>query len=303
MRLEKSLFEIDAPAYVERLCDFIRTKRSELNRGGILVACSGGLDSSTVLLLCARAVGKDSVKALVMPEKQGNPEAEKYARLVTERFGIEAITRDITPLLQKLGVYNFILSQIPARPLQEWTAKAYLHRAKKNPFLQITQGRADAMERRGFARFNTKHRLRAVIAYLLAEELNYLVVGCAHKSEDMLGLYVKFGVDDIADLMPIKNLYRSQILQLAAYLDVPEEIIQRTPNPDIIPGVSDKYLDILGLPSETLDLLVYGIEHGLQDGDLSAQLSLPLEKVQEIRALIAHTEHMRRPSQTIDWTE
>jgi len=301
MRLEKSLFDIDASAYVERLCDFVRGKQAELHREGVLVPLSGGLDSSTVLLLCLQAVGKEQVTALLLPEKQGNPQAVKFARLVADRFGVATLTHDISPLLKSLGVYDFILNQIPTRALKEITARTYLHAAKANPFLALAQGQADALQRKGFALFNAKQRLRAAVTFMLAEEMNLMVAGAAHKSEDMVGLYVKFGVDDNADIMPLKNLFRSHILQIAVYLGVPEEILQRTPNPDIIPGVVDKYVDILGLPSDTLDLLVYGVEHGLTDEDIASQLKLEIEKVQEIRNLMANTDHMRHPSQSLEW--
>ncbi|MGE5642451.1 MAG: hypothetical protein ACM3Y8_05510, partial [Byssovorax cruenta] len=104
-----------------------------------------------------------------------------------------------------------------------------------------------------------------------------------------------------ADLMPLKNLYRSQILQLATFLGVPDVIVNRTPNPDIIPGVSDKYMDILGLSYEVLDLMVYGIEHGFENDDIASQLNQPVEKVGQIRKLVEETEHMRRPSQSLTW--
>jgi NAD+ synthase len=301
MKLEKDIFNIDAPAYVARLCDFISKKMSELHRDGIIVPFSGGLDSSTVLLLCLRAVGAENVRALLMPERQGNPESMKYSRLVTDQFKVKAITRDISPVLARLGTYDFFLAKIPFRPIQNWLSKRYLKSTEQNPFLQIMKGKASAFQRKGFAKINTKHRIRAVMIYQIAEEMNYMVVGCAHKSEDMLGLYVKFGVDDNADLMPLKNLYRSQILQLAAFVGVPEAIVNRTPNPDIIPGVSDKYVDILGFPSDVLDLLVYGIEHGLENSDIAAQSNVPVEKVQQIRDLVRQTEHMRHPSQSLSW--
>jgi NAD+ synthase len=301
MKLEKSLFTIDAPAYVARLCDFIKDRQSALHRDGILVPFSGGLDSSTVLLLCVRAVGAGNVTALLMPEKGGNPEAARYSRLVTGQFKINTITRDISPILSRLGTYNFVLSRIPFRFLQDWFSRNYLKSARENPFLQIVRGDAGAFQRKGFAKFIAKQRVRVVVAYQIAEEMNYMVVGCAHKSEDMLGLYVKFGVDDVADVMPLRNLYRSHIVQLAAHLGVPDEILDRTPNPDIIPGISDKYVDILGLPSDTLDLLLYGIEHGLEDEAIASQLGLPIEKVQQIRELVRQTEHMRHPSQSLSW--
>jgi NAD+ synthase len=173
--------------------------------------------------------------------------------------------------------------------------------APENPFLRLAQGRASDLERKGFASYNSKHRMRLVMEYLVAEGENYLVAGCAHKSEDMVGLFVKFGVDDNADIMPLKNLYRSHIVQLAAFLAMPVGILNRIPNPDIIPGVSDKYGDLLGLPCTTLDLVLYGIEHGMGTDDISRQLSLPVGKVLEIRSLVQHTEHMRNPSRSLTW--
>jgi NAD+ synthase len=301
MKLDSGVFKIDAAAYVDRLCDFIRESQSALHRDGILVPFSGGLDSSTILLLCRRAVGSDHILALLMPEKQGNPEAERYARIVTGQYQIKTITRDISPILSSLGTYQFILSAVPFRSVQNWATQTYMKSTGSNPFLQIMQGKASDLERRGYAKYMTKQRIRAVMEYLVAEELNFLVAGSAHKSEDMVGLFVKFGVDDIADIMPLKNLYRSHILQLAEYLGVPAEILNRTPNPDIIPGVSDKYVDMLGLPYDKVDLVLYGIEHGMEDDLIAGQLNLPEKKVAEIRSLILDTEHMRTPSRCLTW--
>lgn len=301
--LTPDVFKINVEAYVNRITSFIAAKYEELHRDGVLVSLSGGLDSSTVILLCARAVGKENVKALITPEKQGNPAAEKYALQVASHYGIETIIQDISAPLQALGVYDFILARLPSRRLQNTATKAYLSLQKENPYLKLKVGAGDEMMRRGYAIINTKHRLRAVVTFLIAEQNNYLVVGCAHKSEDFLGLYVKFGVDDIADLMPLRHLYRSHILQIARYVGVPDEIIHRAPNPDIIPGVNDKYVDILGLPSETLDLIIYGVEHQMRDDEIASQLSLAEEKVAEIRELIKSTEHMRHPSQTLTWDD
>jgi NAD+ synthase len=200
-----------------------------------------------------------------------------------------------------LGTYTFILSILPFRFLQDRATRAYLNATRTNPFIEIMNGGASFFRRSGFARFTSKQRVRLVVTYFIAKLRNLLVVGSAHKSEDMLGLFVKFGVDDVADLMPLKNLYRSQILQLASFLGVPEEIIQRTPNPDVIPGVNDKYVDILGLPANVMDLLVVGIERGMDDAEISTQLQLPLDKVHQVRELVRQTEHMRLPSQTLAW--
>ena len=109
-------------------------------------------------------------------------------------------------------------------------------------------------------------------------------------------MFVKFGADDIADIMPLKSFYRSHIVQLASFIGVPPEILSRTPNPDIIPGVSDKYVDILGMSCETLDLVLYGIEHNMDDNAIAEQVSVPLTSVLDIRNLVQKTQHMRNPS-------
>jgi len=301
MELKSNIFEIDAAAYIERLCGFIRESRSTLNRDGILVPFSGGLDSSTVLLLCVRAVGKDHVTALLMPEDQGNPEAADYAQIVLEKYQVASMIRDITPILSSLGTYNFILSKLRFRPIQNRAVQAYMKLSGKNPFLQVIQGTATEMERSGYAKFMSKQRVRVVVEYLVAEEMNYLVAGCAHRSEDLVGLFVKFGADDIADIMPLKNLYRSHIVQLARRLGVPDEILNRTPNPDIIPGVSDKYVDILGLPCDIIDLVLYGLEHRMDTELIAEQLGLPAKRILEIRKLVEQTEHMRNHSRSLTW--
>jgi len=297
----EGIFEIDPSSYCDRLISFIKERKKSLHRDGILVPFSGGLDSSTVLLLCRKAVKPDELTALLMPEKQGNPEAMTYSYQVCKNFHIQTLTRDISSILAHLGSYRFILSKLPSRATQDWLAKKYFRSNYINPFLKIMQGQANNLERKGYSKYMSKHRIRAVVAYLVAEENNLLVVGSAQKTEKMLGLFVKFGVDDLADLMPLKNLYRSQIIPLARFLKVPNEIIERTPNPDIIPGVEDKYRDLLGLPCEIIDLILYGIEHEMSIENIAAQLKLPRRKVQEIRMLVDQTAHMRNPSQSVDW--
>lgn len=106
IRLDPNAFDIDPAASITALAGFIRAKMEELGQAGILVPFSGGLDSSTVLLLCVRAVGKERVKALLLPEKQGNPGAERYAKQLANQRHIETITRDISLILERLGAYQ-----------------------------------------------------------------------------------------------------------------------------------------------------------------------------------------------------
>lgn len=141
-----------------------------------------------------------------------------------------------------------------------------------------------------------------VMTYRYAELHRLLVVGTAHKSEDLLGLFVKFGVDDAADLMPLKGLYRSQVLRIAEAVGVPGEVLGRAPNPEMLPGIEDKYLDIFGVPAPTVDLLLWGIEHGLPDADIALDTGVAPAKVAELREAVRVSAHMRQPSRQPDLT-
>ena len=218
MALDESAFAIDAERYASLIASFIADTMTDLFREGVLVPISGGLDSSVVASLAVRAVGKEAVTGLLLPEKQGNPEAEHYAHRIAESLGIETHTIDISKALKSLGAYDFALSQIPGRRLKAALVRAF---KRGNQILEINRGTAGKLARKGAASFFIKQRVRLVASYKYAEERNLLVCGSAHKSEDLVGLYVKFGVDDVADVMPLKRLYRTQILQLGECLGLP----------------------------------------------------------------------------------
>lgn len=296
MKLTKQVFKIHAKKVSARIEKFIKEKMKEFKREGIVVPISGGLDSSVIAALCVGAVGKDKVIGLILPEKQGNPEAEIYAKKIADFLKIKTKKFDISNTLDSLGTYSFILSYIPSQKLREKVVKKFLALGKENPFVKGIKGTKSKLISKGLSKIYIKQRIRMVLLYRFAEENNLLVVGSAHKSEDLTGLFVKFGVDDAADLMPLKNLYRSQILQIAKFLKIPQEIINRTPNPDVIPGVKDKYFDVLNLNSEKIDLILYGLEKNMPCKQIAKQLELKEDKVREIKKLKELTYHMRNPS-------
>ncbi len=300
MRLSPEVFQIDCTVVVPKIEAFIREKMGALSRAGVLVPLSGGLDSSTVAALCARAVGRESVTGLMLPDIKGSRDARRFGRMVAKELGIHAHSINMTHILQASGAYRFVSNMVPSRKLVSSFVRKHMAEAETNLFLRALRGSDDRMVRRAFASVYAKQRARVVVTFRYADLNRLLVAGTAHKSEDLLGLYVKFGIDDSADIMPLKNLYRSHILQIAHYVGVPRYVIERSPNPEMLPGIEDKYFDVLRVPAESVDLVLFGLESGMSDDDIATGTGVKTQKVSEIREIMSLSEHMRRPSMSLN---
>ncbi|MDP8263043.1 MAG: NAD(+) synthase [Candidatus Ancaeobacter aquaticus] len=296
MKLTNDLFKIDAAKTAEVASEFIKKEVKELGRDGIVVSMSGGLDSSVVASLCVKACGTDNVVGLMLPERQGNPEAEIYAKQAAAFLGIKAKKINISRNLRAIGTYRAAISYIPTKKLRDFVAKKFMSSSNDNFLLENLKGSKTKLMRNAAASIYSKQRIRAVVLYKFAEENNLLVVGAAHLTEDLVGLFVKFGIDDVADVMPIKKLFRTQVMQLAEYLELPKEIAGRKPNPDVIPGIDDKYFGMLGISADKIDLLLYGLLHDVSSDDIASQLDIEKRKVEEVKELIQLSDHMRNPS-------
>ena len=300
MRLSPDVFEIDCTVVVPKIEAFIREKMRALSRLGVVVPLSGGLDSSTVAALCARAVGRENVTGLMLPDIKGSPDALRFGRMVARDLGIRTRVINMTRILHAAGTYRFVANLVPSRKLLSSIVRKRMATAKRNLFIEALKGSDDIMVRKAIASIYAKQRARVVVSFHYGDLNRLLVVGTAHKSEDLLGLYVKFGIDDCADIMPLKNLYRSHILQIARHVGVPREVIERTPNPEMLAGIEDKYFDVLKVPSESVDLVLFGLESGMSDEDIASSTGVTVEKVAEIREIMRLSEHMRAPSMSLN---
>jgi NAD+ synthase len=284
------------------LQNFVREQVQKLEREGVILGLSGGVDSAVVAALCTRAVGAENTLALIMPDKDSKKEHVSDALDFARRLGIESRLIDITPYLNELGIYKLlVLGRLPypnkSRGLL--IKKAYdFYRRKtgETPFSASILGFKDKEFRSYLAKSNAyyriKHRLRMVIVYLHAELENRLVVGAANKTEYTIGFFVKHGCDDAVDIMPILGLYKTQVRELARFLAVPSKIIDKAPSPDIIPGIVDE--DAIGIPYEELDLILLALEKGWDNETIARVLNVETEKAQYVRNLVQRSEHMRQ---------
>lgn len=281
--------------------EFLRQKHEELNHEGAILGLSGGLDSAIVAYLTARAMGRENVTLLYLPDRDSNPHHRQDAELVAQELGIPLAVQDITPALKGLHLYNLLpLKYLPSRKTKAWLVnlgKRLLYPHRENEILsRRLEARGNSWTAKGRAYGCTKHRLRMVALYLQAEAHNLMVVGTANKTELLTGTFSKWGCDHCAEVMPILHLYRSQLPPLAEYLGVPERVRSKPADPDILPGLDDKGA-LLGSFVE-VDQILWRLENDIPLGELETQFGKePVKQIARLRRLSAP---MRESPYTIE---
>ena len=292
--------DIDAPAVAAHIQEFIRRQLIAFRRDGAVVGVSGGIDSSVVATLLTRALGPGRVLALVLPERDSSPRSKADALREIERLGLAHRETDLTPVLKALGVYGLLhLDVLVARRVKEgavkWRHRSQTGAAGETPFrsgILGTRGLGKGQRTvdKGLAYARVKPRARMLALYYVAEQENRLVAGTTNRSEAMTGFVAKWG-DSAADIEPILPLYKTQVRQLAAYLEVPDEIVRKAPSPDVLPGIVDEMA--LGIDYETLDRILEGLDRGWDAAQVAAQCAAPEAQVRDVEELVRRSRHLR----------
>jgi NAD+ synthase len=285
---------IDAEEEAQRICDAIRSYISRYRRRGAVVAMSGGIDSSVVTALCARALGKERVFGLHMPEKESSVETLRLSRLLAESVGIDSIVEEISPLLEAAGCYrrrNEAIRMVYPDFQDGDKVKIVLPSViDSNSFrlYSVVILRSDGTEVKRrltpeaylgiVAATNFKQRVRKMLEYYHADRLNYAVSGTPNRLEYDQGFFVKLG-DGAADFKPIAHLYKSQVYQMAAFLGVPEEIRKRPSTTDTYSMPQSQEEFYFSLPYQLMDLCLFGKNNGIPIADIAASAGLKEEQV------------------------
>ena len=309
MKFNKQVIDIDPAAETDHIVEALRRNVRSLRRYGAVVGISGGLDSSVVLALCVRAFGLQKVAAVIMPEKDSEPESEQMARRLAAHFGLTPTLEVITPVLDGFDCYRRRDEAI-RRVFPDYDAsKGYKAKIVLPPnvldedtlnvfsLVVITPGGEELSKQLPVREFlqivaasNLKQRTRMSMLYYHAEVNNYAVIGTANKNEHDQGFFVKYG-DGGVDIKAIGHLFTTQVYQLAEYLGVPEEIRRRTPTTDTYGAPCNQQEFFFRLPFETMDLLWFAQEHNVPLAEVAQVMGLT--EIQVRRAFDDFTRKLR----------
>ncbi|MBG0861200.1 MAG: NAD(+) synthase [Bacteroidales bacterium] len=283
----------------------------KLRLNGAVVGISGGIDSSVCLALSAMAFGPEKVQGIMMPERDSNPESEKLALKLAGKFGVRAIKEEITSALAGFECYTR-RDEAVKRVFTEYDPNIYKMKigikqtglfSSMPPIFSLTIVDPEGNQKEKIlpareylqivAASNFKQRTRMSMLYYHAESLHYAVIGTPNKHEQEQGFFVKYG-DGGADVMPIGNLYKTQVYQLAEYLGVPQEIIERTPTTDTYSAEQTQEEFFYQLPFDLMDRYWYGFENGYSPKEVADVMG---ETEERVAALFRGFERKRRTTE------
>lgn len=239
---------------------------------GVVVGISGGLDSAMTAALATEALGPEAVDAVFLPGPTSSPEDRRVAQTVTDHLGLGLDEVAIGPAAEAL---------IPELGVEAGT--------------MITA--------------NLQARLRMTVSYARAQATSRLVAGTGNKSELMVGYFTKHG-DGGVDLLPLGDLYKTQLRVLAGEMALPEAVVTRPPTAGLWEGQTDE--DELGLPYNALDVILAGIERQQDDPAIAEAAGVDPEEVARIQAMVRTSWHKRNPppvpklgwrTPLVDWRE
>lgn len=307
--LNPEVLKLNLQAESDRIASWITdTLSNKLRRRGLVVAISGGIDSSTCAALAVHALGPKKVFGLLLPERDSSATSVQRGRMLAEHLGIDYQIHDIAPALEGLGCYrerDVAIRRVYPEYSDTWKSKIviaggvtgginYFKLVVESPDGELHEKRLPLAEYLQIvAATNFKQRVRKTIEYYHADRLHFAVVGTPNRLEYDQGFFVKNG-DGSADLKPIAHLYKTQVYAMARQFGLPEDICSAVPTTDtysLAQGQDEFYFT---LPYAEMDLALWAHNHKRSAEELATALKVDVERA---RRIYADIEAKRRTTQ------
>ena len=244
--------KLDVEKTKDDIVEFVQNKVSEANADGLVIGLSGGIDSTLAAFLACESVGKDNVFGIVMPSTTTPTEDKLHGTAIAQLLGIK---------YKEIAIDSIL-----------------------NEFLSVTQLEEDKL-----SIGNLKARIRMSIIYFYANSKNYLVSGTGNKSEILIGYFTKHG-DGACDIEPIGDLYKTDVYQLAKYLEIPQEIIDKPPRAGLWNNQTDE--DEIGMTYELLDKILYrNLEKDIDANSIADELDIKVDEINDIINRVNRNKH------------
>lgn len=309
--LTKDVLKINEAAEIERIAARLREIiAKDLHRRGLVVAMSGGIDSSVSAALAVRALGPRKVLGLILPERDSSPGSRQRATQLAEFLGIEYLAQDIASTLEAIGCYRWrdeAIRSVCPEYTAEWKSKIvivggldgqinHFKLIVQSPEGKLAEWRLPLKEYLQIvAATNFKQRIRKTIEYFHADRLNYGVVGTPNRLEYDQGFFVKNG-DGSADVKPIAHLYKTQVYALARALGLPTEVCSATPTTDTYSLQQGQDEFYFALPFDRMDLALWAHNHKVPAAQLAPLLGIDTAQTEHVYADI---ESKRRTTRVL----
>ena len=298
-RLSTDALNLDCAAEVEKISHWmVDAVGSKLHRRGVIIALSGGVDSSVCGALAVRALGASKVFGLLLPEHDSSSSSADLGARVAEQLGIKYQLEHIGPTLEAIGCYRWrdeAMRAVFPDYSAGWKSKIAISggaQGRVNFFKLVVQSPAgNNFEKRLPIReylqivsaTNFKQRIRKTVEYFHADRLNYAVIGTPNRLEYDQGFFVKNG-DGAADIKPIAHLYKTQVYALARHLGLPDAVCTAMPTTDtysLSQGQDEFYF---ALPYQQMDVALWAHNHRVPASELATALNIGTEQADFIYA-------------------
>jgi len=247
------MLKINEEEVVTEITQFIKEYAEKAGKNRIVIGLSGGIDSSLIAKLASISIGNENVFTIFLPETATPLNDFEHSRMIAKNLNVSYEIIDISSIIHSLVSHEEEINRI--------------------------------------ALGNIKARIRMVYLYKYANKIDALVCGTSNKTELLLGYFTKYG-DGGSDFMPIGDLYKTQVYQIARYLKLPEEIINKPPTAGLWKGQTDE--KELGLSYEKIDKILYGIETKMELKKIADFAGVDIKEVERIYEMVRKNEHKRR---------